>query len=63
MHVFSFVETSVLALIFPLLIFRFQQYHTGLLELAPQRKLTNADDNLDFKNANEDKLLACRTEL
>jgi hypothetical protein len=28
MHVFSLVETSVLALIFPLFIFRFQQYHT-----------------------------------
>jgi hypothetical protein len=35
----------------------------GVPELAPQRKLTNADDNLDLKNANEDKLMACITQL
>jgi hypothetical protein len=33
----------------------------GVPELAPQRKLTNADDNLDPKNANEEKLMACIT--
>jgi hypothetical protein len=37
--------------------------YTAVPELAPQRKLTDADDNLDLKNANEDKLMACITEL
>ncbi|KAH0818825.1 hypothetical protein GEV33_003966 [Tenebrio molitor] len=32
-------------------------------ELAPQRKQTNADDNLDPKNANEEQLMACIREL
>jgi hypothetical protein len=34
---------------------------TSVPELAPQRKLTNADDNLDPKNANEEKLMSCLT--
>jgi hypothetical protein len=29
--------------------------YTGVPELAPQRKQTNADDNLDSKNANEEQ--------
>jgi hypothetical protein len=32
-------------------------------ELAPQRKQTNADNNLDSKNANEEQLMACIREL
>jgi hypothetical protein len=32
-------------------------------ELAPQRKQTNADHNLDSKNANEEQLMACIREL
>jgi hypothetical protein len=32
-------------------------------ELAPQRKQTNADDNVDSKNANEEQLMACIREL
>jgi hypothetical protein len=35
----------------------------GVPELAPQRKQTNADDNLDSKNANEEQLMACVREL
>jgi hypothetical protein len=35
----------------------------GVPELAPQRKQTNADDNLDSKNANEEQLMACIREL
>jgi hypothetical protein len=37
--------------------------YTGVPELAPQRKQTNADDNLDSKNANEEQLMACIREL
>jgi hypothetical protein len=33
----------------------------GVPELAPQRKLTNADDNIDSKDANEEKLMTCIT--
>ncbi|KAH0820809.1 hypothetical protein GEV33_001982 [Tenebrio molitor] len=33
------------------------------IELAPQRKQTNADDNLDSKNATEEQLMACIREL
>jgi hypothetical protein len=31
---------------------------TGVPELAPQRKQTNADHNLDSKNANEEQQIA-----
>jgi hypothetical protein len=31
--------------------------------LAPQRNLTNADDNLDPKNENEEKLMPCITKI
>jgi hypothetical protein len=37
--------------------------YTGVPELAPQRKQTNADDNIDAKNANEEQLIACIREL
>jgi hypothetical protein len=37
--------------------------NTGVPELAPQRKQTNADNNLDSKNANEEQLMACIREL
>jgi hypothetical protein len=37
--------------------------YTGVSELTPQRKQTNADDNLDSKNANEEQLMACIREL
>jgi hypothetical protein len=37
--------------------------HRGVPELAPQRKQTNADDNLDSKNANEEQWMACIREL
>jgi hypothetical protein len=36
---------------------------SGVPELAPQRKQTNADHNLDSKNAKEEQLMACIREL
>jgi hypothetical protein len=35
----------------------------GVPEPAPQRKQTNADENLDSKNANEEQLTACIRQL
>jgi hypothetical protein len=37
--------------------------YTGVPEPAPQRKQTNADENLDSKNANEEQLTAYIREL
>jgi hypothetical protein len=37
--------------------------YTGIPKLAPQRKQTNAEENLDSKNANEEQLMVCIREL
>ncbi|KAH0816989.1 hypothetical protein GEV33_005802 [Tenebrio molitor] len=44
--------------------FKYEWQHTGYTgvpELAPQRKQTNADDNLDSKNANEEQLMVTKS--
>jgi hypothetical protein len=57
----NFTEICLLILI--LKEFQKCYCYTGVPELAPQRKQTNADDNLDSKNANEEQLMACIKEL
>jgi hypothetical protein len=42
---------------------QYRKLNTGVPELAPQRKQTNANDNLRSKNANEEQLMACIREL